>query len=279
MAAEEIASFLDDVRLARRKLPRADLPLDSMATHYAELALAERGTTAITDRVIVLADLWTLVAAEQLASMAALIRAGEHVFGLFPLARSVVEHSAAVVWVLAPDLSVEQRCARAALAIDRSNEELVTASAHLADKSNETYKARRAAMRELREQVVTEFPDYTDLAASPKTIAGETPVSPTALVRHFAEAAGFNPREWEGIYDYLCAAANHPTLAAFEFFSEEGQSGHLPTMSEDFLDRLIRAVISPCLMALQGYAAYCGWDASIVADLLARSAELFPDPT
>lgn len=239
--------------------------------------MAERGTTALTDRIIVVLDLWTVVAGEQLAAMAAVIRAQEHVFGLFPLARSIIEHSAASVWVLDPDVSPERRCARAALAVDRSNEELVVAAAHLANKQNDVYQERRRAMRDLRAQLLIEFPEGTDLQTTPKVIAGEDLLSPTAAVRAFAEAAGFDPREWEGIYDYLCAAANHPTLAAFEFFGEsEEDRRQAPTMSEDFLERLARAVVAPYLMALQGYSAYCGWDASIVDALHVRVTDVLP---
>lgn len=276
-ATNEIATFLDNLRAVRRRLARSDVAPDSPAAHFANLATNERGSARVTDRLIVVADLWTLVASEQMASMATIIRASEHAFGLFPLARSVIEHSAAVVWVLDPAVSPERRCARAALSIDRSNEKLVTAAAHLADKSDPTYLARRRTMREFRDEIVSDFPRDTDLNARPKLIAGETPLSPTAMVVHFAEAGGFNSREWEGIYDYLCAAANHPTLAAFEFFGESETTSHLPTMSDDFLDRLMRAVVAPCLMALQGYAAYCGWDPSMVEGLTAQAAALFPE--
>jgi hypothetical protein len=279
MARDEIAAFLDELRQVRRALTRPDIPGDSPAAHYAALAQEERGTAALTDRVVILADLWTLVAGEQIASVAALLRADEYVFGVFPLARSVIEHSTAVVWVLDPTCTAEQRCARAALVMDRSNEELVTASAHLADKTNPTYKARRDEMRRHRDDVQAQFPDGTDLDVHPKSIAGQSLLSPTDLVRHFAEAAGYDPREWEGIYDYLCAAANHPTLAAFEFFGEVSEGGHLPTMSDDFVERLVRAMLAAYLMALQGYAAYCGWDQASVLELRDRSEQLFPDPS
>lgn len=278
MAREDIADFLDEIRLARRGLTRPDIPAESPAAHYAALAEEARGTSALTDRIVILTDLWTLVAGEQLASAAALLRADEYVFGLFPLARSIIEHSTAVVWVLDPTCTVEERCARAALAVDRSNEELVAAAAHLADKKHETYKARREAMRQHRADVEGQFPQGTDLEVHPKVVADERLLSPTELVKHFADAASFDPREWEGIYDYLCAAANHPTLAAFEFFGEVAEEGHLPLMSQDFLERLVRAVLGPYLMALQAYAAYCGWDKSVVQALRDRSQALFPDP-
>lgn len=278
MSPDDIAAFLDEIRVVRRGLTRPDIPADSPAAHYAALAEEERGTAELTDRVVILTDLWTLVGGEQLASMAALLRADEYVFGLFPLARSVIEHSAAVVWVLDPACSVEERCARAALAMDRSNEELVTASAHLADKKNDTYRARRDAMRQHRADVQEQFPEGTDLEAHPKSIAGQALLPPTGLVKHFANSGGYNPREWEGIYDYLCAAANHPTLAAFEFFDEAAEEDHLPIMTEDFLERLVRAVLATYLMALQGYAAYCGWDEGAVQALRDQSQEFFPDP-
>src|SRR5688572_14547746 len=115
MSPDDIAALLEDVRTVRRRLTRPDIPTDSPASHYAALSEESRGSTLLADRVVVLADLWTLVGGEQLASIAALLRAREHAFGVFPLARSVIEHSTAVVWVLDPDCSGEQRGARAAL--------------------------------------------------------------------------------------------------------------------------------------------------------------------
>jgi hypothetical protein len=274
---KEIADFLDEVRQTRRQLGTGELPDDSPAAHFAALAVRERGDADLSNHIVLLADLWTLIGGEQLSSLATLIRGDEYAFGLFPLARSVIEHSTATIWVIDPTVSPEQRAARAALAIYRSNQEMVTAAAHL-DKTSDVYKAKKAELRAHRKRINEQFPNGTDLDARAPSVAGEHSLSPTDLVKHFANAAGTDSRQTEGIYDYLCAAANHPTLAAFEFIGSEAE-GHLPTMDDDFLDRLIRTVLGPYLMALQGFAAYCSWDPTGVVAVRTKSENLFPTPS
>lgn len=279
MPTEQIADLLEEVRRVRHQLARPDITEKSQADVEFVVAEQERATRASAEGVIVLVDLWTLIAAEQLASIAALLRAEEHVYGLFPLARSVIEHSTAVVWLLDPSIAPDERSARAALAIDRSNEALVTAAAHLSDKQNETYKARRATMRDHRAAVNEEFQHGTDLRSSPRTVAGQTLLSPTDLVKHFARVAEANEREWEGIYDYFCAAANHPSLAAFEFFTEVGEGEHQLELADELLERFIRPLLASYLLAIEGYASYCGWDQSAIRQLRERSSRVFPDPS
>lgn len=279
MPTEQIADLLEEVRRVRRQLARPNVAEGSPADVDLVVSERDRGTRASAEGVIALVDLWTLVAAEQLASIAALLRAEDYVYGLFPLARSLLEHSTAVVWLLDPSIEPHERAARGALAIDRSNEALVTTAAHLSDKQNETYKARRAAMRAHRLAVNEEFQDGTDFGSSPKTVAGQPLLSPTELVKRFANVAEENEREWEGIYDYLCAAANHPSLAAFEFFTEAAEGEHQLGIPDELLERFVRPLIASYLLGLEGYAAYCGWDQSAIQELRERSLSLLPDPS
>lgn len=175
MPTEQIADLLEEVRRVRRQLARPNVTEGSQADIDFVVCERDRGTRASAEGVIALVDLWTLIAAEQLASIAALLRAEEYVYGFFPLARSVIEHSTAVVWLLDLSIAPHERAARGALAIDRSNESLVTTAAHLSDKQNETYKARRAAMRAHRAAVNEEFQHTTPIWAVHRKLL---PVSP-----------------------------------------------------------------------------------------------------
>ena len=82
----------------------------------------------MSDRVVLVGDLWTLIASDQLGAVGTLLRGGE-ILGLFPVLRSSIEHSCAAFWVLDALVSPEVRAARAALVVDRSNEELKKAAA------------------------------------------------------------------------------------------------------------------------------------------------------
>jgi hypothetical protein len=273
-----LSDFLDGVRGVRRSLAAAELPEDSTASHDLAQCTEVHGSPMPIEGLIAVVDLWTLIASEQLAAAAALIRSGEHVYGLFPLARSVLEHSVAVAWVLDSAVSGEDRAVRAALAIDRSNQGLVTATAHLAGESD-GYRSQRQNLRRFRKDVTSIWPDGTDFGSTPASIAGQTLLGPGEQVRSFAERSELDPREWEGIYDYLCVAAVHPSLAALEFFSPHPEKGLVPAMSDEVLDKLIRPSLLACLTATTAYASYCAWDRAGV-DLLWSTVEtVLPAPS
>ena len=149
---------------------------------------------------------------------------GERSWGYSRCFEAASSTAAAAFWVLDALVSPEVRAARAALVVDRSNEELKKAAEHLGGKDTETYEERREIFRRFREQIVVEFPNDTDLAKG--VIAGEPRRRPTEIMRHSGSHWG-SSEEWEGTYDYLCATANHPSLAAFEFDRRRGRCAHL----------------------------------------------------
>jgi hypothetical protein len=272
---EELATLCGQAAALRRSLTRSELPETSPAVHFQRLAKNERGESAIADRVVVVADLWTLIAGDQIGGLAPLIRSRE-VFSIFPLCRASIEHSCAVIWVLDPDpaVSPEARCARAALAIDRSNVELVTAAAHLGGKSSETYKERRQVMRDFRKAIATQFPDGTNVEEG--VVANEPLAKPTEVMAHFGKNWGV-AREWEGVYDYLCATANHPSVSGFEFVTQtdEGIYIEMPLHS---LELFLRNVLIPFLKAIEHYATYCEWDTAEFDALVDRCNAAFDPP-
>jgi hypothetical protein len=246
MQAEILKAAAD----VRRHVVQPEADPDSPLVADRDAAIAA-GRGDIMDRVVIVADLWTLVASEQIKAAAVMIAEedpGPVLIGLSPLLRSVVEHSAATVWVLDPEIRGEIRAARAALYFLRGLEDSTKAASHLGGHGNPSHVEAKKQFRSLRKELVKEFPNETDLTVSPPIIAGQPLPTPTGPVLHYGRRWG-TEKEWEGIYDYLCAAANHPNMLAFELL--EDASG--------LIDRFCQAMISPYVKALQHFADYCGF--------------------
>lgn len=62
-----------------------------------------------------LCSLFVRVSSDHLGGIAALIRAKELMFSLYPLVRSTAEHSSTAWWVLNPNMTLRQRAARSLL--------------------------------------------------------------------------------------------------------------------------------------------------------------------
>lgn len=227
------------------------------------------GRGAVMDRPVLLADLWTAVASEQINATAVMIGSkdpGPVLIGMSPLLRSVIEHSAATVWVLDPKVGPEIRAARAALYYLRGSEDSVKAAAQLGGSGNQLHLEKRAELRALKRILANEFPNNTDVNASPPLIAGEKSPSPTGPVLHYGNRWGVD-KEWEGIYDYLSAAANHPNIVAFELLRD----------TAELLDRFCLAMISPYVKALQHFADYCGFPRAELDRLVDLVQATWPD--
>jgi hypothetical protein len=166
----------------------------------------------------------------------------------------VIEHSASVIWTLDPTIAPRMRAARASLAALRSAEELNMAASHMGGKGSETQQAAKGRLMQLRADVQTEF---GSLQLEPLQVEGETLASPTDVIEHFGERWG-DPREWRGVYEYLCATATHPSLSPYEYF-DPAKEGAGAEVSADLLNRLLRAAIVPYLKSLEALAAYMGW--------------------
>jgi len=184
-----------------------------------------------------------------------IIRSRGSLFSIFPLLRSVLEHSAYVIWALDNQAEMRTRAARAALVAVKSQEILTGAASRIAGKGSETNVAHRKAYRKLREDVATEF--ELDEITDPYTIDGEPLPRITEIIEHFGERWG-DARQWIGVYDYLCGTANHPSFNAYEYFDLEDPTAKLPALSVDGLRRLLSPAMVPYLKALEAGTAYMG---------------------
>jgi hypothetical protein len=166
----------------------------------------------------------------------------------------IVEHSASVAWVLDDHVDARTRTARASLAALRSQEELAKAASRMGGRGGETHQDAKGRLKQLRADVEAEF---GSLELSPLRLADETLISPTDLFERFGERWG-DPREWVGVYDYLCGTANHPSQNAAEYFdwTNPETGAQIPP---DLLNRLLRAALVPYLKALEHLCAYMGW--------------------
>ena len=249
---DAVADLLADARGIREGLLQPAPGPDSAAEH--ELTVAGVSSRAV-ERLIACVDLWTLVAGDQLYGLSLLVRDGQTVFSLFPLLRSVLEHATWVIWALDDTATPRLRAARASLAALRSAEALNKAASGMGGRGSTTQEATKARFTQLREEVQAEF---GSLQLEPLQLEDERLAGPTEVIAHFGERWG-NPREWIGIYDYLCATATHPSLSPYEYFDPTNADSAGAEVSADLLSRLLRAALVPYLKSLEALAAYMGW--------------------
>lgn len=269
----ELANVIAGVADLRRRIWCRDLDPASPAAGELASAAAELGTDEPIRRLVVLADLWTMVASDQLGALSTVVASKRNLLGVFPIARSIIEHCATLLWVLAPDMQTRTRGARAALAARRSAEETCTAMAHLTGKGSPEHVKARAALKELRGGLKQEFQLATGNEAE---ILGETLASPTVIVSAVGTMTGDGARTWQGIYDYLCAVANHPTLRVFDFVERDASSASLE-VSDAFLARLVRACLAVYLSALDATVHYFGWNADETDEFYDLVHSILPD--
>jgi hypothetical protein len=235
-ALEEIADLLAAARDARDAMSQPTPGADSPAEHELSApAHPEYAPKAAVERLIASVDLWTIVASDQLYGLSTILRDGASAFGIFPLLRSVVEHSALVAWSLDDEMTPRVRAARASLSAILSAQNLHKAASYMGGRGSETQQAAKARMKQLKRDVEAEF---GSLQLDPLELEGESVATPTVTLRHFGGRWG-DPREWEGIYDYLYSTGTHP--------------------SPDTLNRLLRSAIVPYIKALEYFCSYMGW--------------------
>jgi hypothetical protein len=248
---EEIADLLAAARDARHAMSKPTPGADSPAKHELSAPFHPNyPPKAAVERLIASVELWTIIASDQLCGLSTILRDGASAFGIFPLLRSVVEHSALVAWSLDDEAAPRVRAARASLSAIVSAENLHKAASYMGGKGSDTQQAAKARMKRLKLDVQAEF---GSLQLNPLELEGESVATPTATLRHFGGRWG-DPREWEGIYDYLCSTGTHPSLSGFEYFGPTGIE-----IKPDTLNRLLRSAIVPYIKALEYFCSYMGW--------------------
>lgn len=125
---------------------------------------------------------------------------------------------------------------------------------------SETHKGIKIRLRQTRAAIAGEF---GTLGTDNRELDGERLPRPSEVVEHFGRRWG-DARQWTGIYDYLCATANHPSLNPLEYFAVVTPPSPSSSIPPDLLGRLTRAALVPFLKALEHYARYMGWSSDLV---------------
>lgn len=231
------------------------------------------------------------IAAGYLASMSALYRAREVFYGPLPLARSVVETSARVIWVLGgptgatgPDAGAAlARLARCYLEHYLSAELAKKTAGHLGGKTDPIHVDAKAHWEDVRQHIRQVFPDSTREELGRGELHEQKLPGPeagvTALYDVLREYAGvaLTSTEVEGIYDFL-SSGTHPTLyQARQMRQLIDHGGHVGTevsIDVDFLSRVTNVAVNAFYGAFTATASYFGATSThidLLSDAIDRS--------
>jgi hypothetical protein len=201
-------------------------------------------------------------AAEQLAGLAAIFRAGE-VFGApEPVVRSVLENSAYACWVMDTQSTGETRGARVLAAELTTVDHLRAAIEEVVGTHSDDYKMLSKSFDKLvalAKELYSPFvlPKGNDHTY---TVGGERYPSFTRAVINWAEGPGGGHTSGKGVYGLLCSDTHPKGLAA----RVNWHSGAEPNTAEQsvtlsYLENLVTAAISPFYGANVLLASYHGW--------------------
>ena len=173
-----------------------------------------------------------------------------------PLARSILELTAHVAWVLGdPSGTADDILARAYLEELNSRETAKQAVGRMHSKDSAAYQRAKQEWAEFRDHVIAVFPDTTksDLGGSPvgRTIAGQVFPGPEAPVAdlferlHRGAGSSVTARQGSGIYGFL-SGGTHPSLyQARQLRVYVDHGGHVGTVLEADVAHLERLLVVP----------------------------------
>jgi hypothetical protein len=157
-------------------------------------------------------EVYLLAASQHVAGIAALLRAREVAFPIAPIARSISELSARIVWLLDHrSMSIRQRCARALLDyLDSTQREKQAAIAFQHPEASKIGHRHRYVRRELPRELF--YPSEIKEGPRGALILGKQQLlGPAQMVEEAGRIVG-SP-EAKSTYDFLSAHA-HPTMFA-----------------------------------------------------------------
>jgi hypothetical protein len=260
-------------------------PAESSPAHADQLySVRKTGDEKVSSRLVLGADVFTAVAADQLGALATLVRGGDTVFGLFPLMRAAIENAVGVLWLLDPAASHVQRWARAGLAeYDTLSRDLDIVSHWLA-KADQGRGHQKKQRTDLRKELEASFPLPTDiqdvdipetrkLDAPPYALAGETIPTIEHNISSYLDDTGHTT--WRGVYGYLCSRGTHASLGSAQFI-DALPLGTGFTLSGPRLIWLVRATLAAYGRALEHFVQWCGWNGDPVDELIYEISLLDP---
>lgn len=223
-----------------------------------------RGVPSGSDRVIYCGDCWTVVTANQLGSLATLINIDRPGFAIYPVLRSVIEHSAWLCWMLDESATPYQRLCRANLAYLNTGKGRVATAALIYGAHSEMHDTASQDYEALLSDLRGSFVDIN--TGRNLCIDGERLPAATQIVRHMGELMG-NSDRWNGVYKFLCQMANHPTLSVSEVLVLQDDLVLEIRISHDTLSQNLLSALNPYLWSLNYLCAYLGWPTTALDEL------------
>lgn len=261
--------------------PADDSPAAAMATAVTRLDPA--GFTLISEVIVTYLE----IAAGHLAGLAALYRSGEATFPPPPLARSVLELTGHVMWVIGkPPVAAADILARAYLEEFTSRETAKQSAGRMGAKTSAPHQRAKREWIEFRERVIATFPETKteDLGGNPRMIAGQVFPRPEDCVEEMfdqlhAAVGGITKRQASGVYGFLCAGT-HPSLYQAKQWRRYVDHGdHVGTVLRvgvRDLERLLFVPVAACCNALSYTISFYGLDRTAHEELTGKIAEIMP---
>lgn len=227
------------------------------------------------------------IAAGHLGGLAALYRSGEAMFPPLPLARSVLELTAHVMWVIGkPPVVAADILARAYLEEFTSRETAKQSAGRMDAKTSAPHQRAKREWIEFRDRVIATFPKTTaeDLGGNPRMIAGQVLPRPEDCVEEMfdqlhAAAGGITKRQASGVYGFLCAGT-HPSLYQAKQWRQYVDHGdHVGTILRvgvRDLERLLFVPVAAYYNALSYTISFYGLDRAAHEELTGKIAEIMP---
>lgn len=201
-------------------------------------------------------------AGEQLAGLAAVLRAGEVFGALEPVVRAILENSAYASWVLDPQSTGEKRGARVLAAELTTVSHLRSAIEELGGTNTDEYRTLTGTFDQLVALASELYSPFTSPKGNDRTytVGGERYPSFTSAVIAWADGPGGGHISGRGLYGMLCSDT-HPKALATRL---NWRPGATPNVSMQivplpYLDQLVTAALSPFYGALVCLGSYHGW--------------------
>ncbi len=229
------------------------------------------------------------IAAGHLAGLAALYRSGEAMFPPLPLARSVLELTGHVMWVIGkPPVVAEDILARAYLEEFTSRETAKQSAGRMDAKTSAPHQKAKREWAEFRDRVITTFPKTKteDLGGNPigRTIADQVFPRPEDCVEAMfdqlhAAVGGITKRQASGVYSFLCAGT-HPSLYQAkqwrQYVDHGDHVGTVLSVGVRDLERLLFVPVAAYYNALSYTISFYGLDRTAHEELTGKIAEIMP---
>ena len=226
---------------------------------YSAAAAGNRHANMATHAPAI-ASVMLRTASEQLAGLAAALRACE-VFGApEPLVRSVLENSAYACWVMDPQTNGTIRGARVLAAELTTTDHLRRAIADVSGTENDEHAKLSERFQQLKTLAEELYDPFVITKDRSYTVGGERYPSFTTAVTAWADGPGGGRVSGRGMYGLLCSDT-HPKGLASRLNWQHGPDTRIAEqhVTIGYLERLLTAALSPFYSGLVCLASYHGW--------------------